>query len=77
MIVNRASCGRRKIRWARRRSLLSLRAAEIERAQRKPTSDLGAYEVYLRALPQFYHLTPEGSQEALGLLGRAVQADPA
>jgi TolB-like protein len=35
----------------------SLRQAEIERARRKPTERLDAYDCYLRALPHFYTLT--------------------
>ncbi len=34
-----------------------LRTAEIERAQRKPTDSLDAYDLYLRALPHFHALT--------------------
>jgi adenylate cyclase len=36
----------------------SLRHAEVERARRKPTDKLDAYDCYLRALPPFYSLTP-------------------
>jgi TolB-like protein/Flp pilus assembly protein TadD len=54
----------------------SLRLAEIERARRKPTEKLDAYDWYLRALPHFYTLTREGVDEALVLLDRAVAIDP-
>jgi adenylate cyclase len=55
----------------------SLRSAEIQRAQRKPTERLDAYDLYLRALPLFHNLTVEGSEEALVILRRAVANDPA
>ena len=35
----------------------SVRRAEIERAVRKPTADLTAYDLYLRAMPDFYART--------------------
>jgi TolB-like protein len=54
----------------------SLRLAEIERARRKPTERLDAYDWYLRALPHFYTLTREGVDEALVLLQRAIAIDP-
>ena len=53
-----------------------LRTAEIERAQRKPTDSLDAYDLYLRALPHFHALTFAGSDEALRLLRRAFELDP-
>jgi adenylate cyclase len=53
-----------------------LRIAEIERAQRKPTNSLDAYDLYLRALPHFHALTVVGSDEALRLLQRALELDP-
>jgi adenylate cyclase len=54
----------------------NLRQAEIERATTKPTENLNAYDLYLRALPHFYALTRMGSDEALGLLRRAIKLDP-
>ena len=39
----------------------SLRQAEIDRARRKPTDRLDAYDWYLRALPHFYALNRESS----------------
>lgn len=54
----------------------SLRLAEIDRARRKPTENLDAYDWYLRALPHFYTLTREGVDEALSLLDRAITIDP-
>ena len=53
----------------------SLRLAEAERSRSKPTDSLGAYDLYLRALPQRY-LTREHNDEALRMLRRAVALDP-
>lgn len=53
----------------------SLRLAEIERAQRKPTDNLDAYDLYLRALPCINAYTREGFTEAEGLLRRAIALD--
>lgn len=54
----------------------SLRQAEIDRARRKPTEKLDAYDWYLRALPHFYTLTREGVDQAITLLDRAIAIDP-
>jgi adenylate cyclase len=54
----------------------SLRAAEVERAYAKPTDDLDAYDLYLRALPHHYAVTKPRSDEALRLLGRALERAP-
>ena len=54
-----------------------IRRAEIERATRKPTADLTAYDFYLRAMPGFYARTQEGYDSAKRLLGEAVARDPA
>ena len=40
-----------------------LRLAEIDRASRKPTENLDAYDLYLRALAQTYKRTEEGIAE--------------
>ena len=53
-----------------------LRSSEIERAIRKPTENLGAYDLYLRALAQFWKWTPDGWSEAVDLLRRALDIDP-
>ena len=53
-----------------------LRSAEIERAQRKPTEHLGAYDLYLRALPHLAAYTKEGFSDAETLLGHAIAIDP-
>ena len=46
--------------------------AEIERARTKPTGNLYAYDLYLRALLHQRAFTREGNDEALGLLRRAI-----
>jgi adenylate cyclase len=53
-----------------------LRHAEIERARRKPTDNIDAYDLYLRALALHNTVTDEDSCEALRLLGRAIELDP-
>jgi adenylate cyclase len=51
--------------------------AEIARAQAKPTNNLTAYDLYLRALAAFFPEPTESSiNEALMLLDRAIGADP-
>ena len=52
-----------------------LRHAEIERARRKPTESLDAYDLYLRALAR-YNVSYEANLEALRLLRRAIEIDP-
>jgi tetratricopeptide (TPR) repeat protein len=53
----------------------SLQLAEAERARARPTESLGAYDLYLRALPQRWLGTREASGEALRLLRRALALD--
>jgi len=53
-----------------------LRQSEIERASRKPTANLTAYDLYLRALAQSYRLTEEGFAEAVVLARQALAIDP-
>ena len=53
-----------------------LERAEIERAQRKPTGNLQAYDYYLRALASFYKFTREAHLEALKLTEIASGIDP-
>ena len=48
--------------------------AEIERARRK-TTNLDAYDYYLRAWAAMYRFSSEGSQEALVLLEKAIALD--
>jgi adenylate cyclase len=49
--------------------------AEIERATRKPTSNMSAYELYLRAIPGFYDRTKSGYATAKLLPEEAVARD--
>ena len=53
-----------------------LRLSEIERASRKPTASLGAYDLYLRALAQSYRFTEEGLEESVVSLRQALALDP-
>jgi TolB-like protein len=53
----------------------TLQAAEMRRSAARPTTDLSAYDLYLRALAAFYQLTREGTFEALGLLEQAIAID--
>jgi adenylate cyclase len=52
----------------------ALRSVEIERAQRKPTGNLTAFDLYLQALPLFRKGLAENRQ-ALSLLGHAIALD--
>lgn len=54
----------------------SLRQAEVERIRTKPTEDMQAYELYLRAQSHVYHVTDADNQEAIRLLSLAIQRDP-
>ena len=53
-----------------------LRQSEIERASRKPTASLTAYDLYLRALAQSYRYIDEGLSEAIILARQALAIDP-
>jgi adenylate cyclase len=53
-----------------------LRQSEIARASRKPTANLTAYDLYLRALAQSYRFTDEGFAEAVALARQALATDP-
>ena len=53
-----------------------LRQSEIERAGRKPTEKLTAYDLYLRALAQSYRYTEAGVAEAIVLARQALAIDP-
>jgi adenylate cyclase len=53
-----------------------LRQSEIERASRKPTANLTAYDLYLRGLAQSYRYTDEGVAEAVVLARKALVLDP-
>jgi len=53
----------------------ALQAAEIRRSAKRPTSDLTAYDLYLRALSQ-YESGRAGTEQPVELLGRAIERDP-
>ncbi|RKE72389.1 TolB-like protein [Pseudorhodoplanes sinuspersici] len=50
--------------------------AEVERVLRRGTSNLDAFDSYLRALPGYYSRTPHGNSEAIALLEAAIARDP-
>jgi TolB-like protein/class 3 adenylate cyclase len=53
-----------------------LEEAEIERAKRKPTESLDAYDCYLRAMASYYQWTLEGTDETLRLCYQAIELEP-
>jgi TolB-like protein/class 3 adenylate cyclase len=53
-----------------------LEQAEIERARRKPTDSLDAYDHYLRGVASFHQWTKEANAEALSSFSRAIELDP-
>jgi TolB-like protein len=53
-----------------------LEHAEIERAQRKPTENLDAYDYYLRGMTNFHQGTREAIDQALPLFHKAIELDP-
>jgi TolB-like protein/Tfp pilus assembly protein PilF len=53
-----------------------LEQTEIERATRKPTENLDAYDNYLRGISSAVPYTREGDNEALRLFYRAIEIDP-
>lgn len=52
-----------------------LEQAEIDRAKRKPTESLDAYDYYLRAMASVHQWTRPANDEALRLFSRAVEID--
>jgi TolB-like protein len=55
----------------------TLEASEIDRSGRRPTNDLTAYDLYLRALPILLSFpSRERVLEAFGLLDQAIARDP-
>ncbi|AZL60589.1 adenylate/guanylate cyclase domain-containing protein [Tabrizicola piscis] len=54
----------------------SIRAAEVERAQRKRPDNLEAYDLVMQALPQLWAHRMDANAEAIRLLERALVADP-
>jgi adenylate cyclase len=49
---------------------------EIERAQRRPTENLQAYDYYLRGISCFYKATRQANEEGLNLFHKANSLDP-
>jgi tetratricopeptide (TPR) repeat protein len=53
-----------------------LERAEIDRAKRKPTEKLDAYDYFLRGMANFHQQTNETNSEALRLFCKAIELDP-
>jgi adenylate cyclase len=53
-----------------------LEQVEIERAKRKPTESLDAYDYFLRGMAAFHQFTKPSNEEALALFSRAIELDP-
>jgi len=53
-----------------------LEQAEIERARRKPTENLDAYDHVLRGMAVYHHWTSQSNKEALTSFSRAIELDP-
>jgi len=53
-----------------------LEQAEIERAKRKPTASLDAYDYFLRGMASYYAGGKESVREGLQLFSRAIELDP-
>ena len=53
-----------------------LEQAEIERAKRKPTESLDAYDFFLRGMAAFHQFNKAGNIEALAFFLRASELDP-
>jgi adenylate cyclase len=53
----------------------ALQAAETARLVHRPTTDLTAYDLYLRAFALFFPTTKEGVLKAVGLLEQAIAID--
>jgi adenylate cyclase len=54
----------------------SVTQAEMERAKRKPTSSLDAYDYFLRAQAAHWQFTRDGTDQAVGLYEQAIALDP-
>lgn len=54
-----------------------LERAEIERAQRKPTDSLGAYDYFLRGMANVHRGTRTAIDEGLSQFSKAIELDPA
>jgi adenylate cyclase len=54
----------------------ALQAAEMRRSAARPTTDLSAYDLYLRGFAVFFPTTKDRIFEALGLFEQAIAIDP-
>ena len=54
----------------------AMETAEMHRSAKRPTDDLSAYDLYLRALPDCYSCNAERLLRALDLLEQAIERDP-
>jgi TolB-like protein/class 3 adenylate cyclase len=54
----------------------TLQVAEIRRSADRPTNDLTAYDLHLRALSFLYHWERKATASAFDLLRRAIERDP-
>jgi tetratricopeptide (TPR) repeat protein len=54
----------------------TLQAAEVRRSAARPTQDLTAYDLYLRALPHWGSQSRDHAVQAPDLLGQAIERDP-
>lgn len=54
----------------------TVQRAEIERVRRKPSENLDAYDLYLRALAAHRLATPDANQQARYLIDQALTLDP-
>jgi adenylate cyclase len=52
-----------------------LEQAEIERAKRKPTENLDAYDYFLRGMGAFNQFNREANREAMSLFAKAIERD--
>src|SRR6266568_3835742 len=53
-----------------------LEQAEIERAKRKPTESLDAYDYFLRSMAGVHQFTRDANNDALRLFNKAIELDP-
>lgn len=53
-----------------------LEQAEIERAKRKPPNSLDAYDIFLRGMADWHHLSENGVDSALRLFAQSIEIDP-
>jgi TolB-like protein len=54
----------------------TLERAEIERAKRKPTEGLGAYDYFLRGMASVHQWTSDANEAALRMFLKAIELDP-